>query len=146
MPHLVATALAGAALVLPPAEAAAAAGTAGTPGVQAPPPGTPAAAPPTSLHLTLTRPGDGATTARSVTLHCDPPGGTHPEAARACAELARHGGRIEREADRGAACTMIYAPVVAEASGRWRGRPVSFRAEYSNECVLHARTGALFLF
>ncbi|MFB4319017.1 subtilase-type protease inhibitor [Actinomadura sp. 21ATH] len=137
MPHLVATALTGAALALLPAEAAAAA---------APPAAGPPAAPATSLRLTLTHPDGGTSGARSVTLQCDPLGGTHPRAAQACAELARSGGEIEREPDRDAACTMIYAPVIAEARGHWRGRPVSFRAEYANDCVLGARTGAIFRF
>ncbi|MFI0351740.1 SSI family serine proteinase inhibitor [Actinomadura sp. 9N407] len=136
MPHLVATALTGAALALLPAEAA----------VAEPPATPPATAPATSLRLTLTHPGDGASGARSVTLQCDPLGGTHPKAAQACAELARSGGRIEREPDRDAVCTMIHAPVIAEARGHWRGRPVRFRAEYANDCVLDARTGSLFRF
>ncbi|MEW2352435.1 SSI family serine proteinase inhibitor [Spirillospora sp. NPDC029432] len=138
MPHLVATALTGAALALLPAEAAAA---------PAPPADRPpAAAPATSLRLTLSHPGEGASGARSVTLQCDPLGGTHPRAAQACADLARSGGEIEREPAGDTACTMIYAPVIAEARGHWRGRPVSFRAEYANDCVLGARTGAIFRF
>jgi hypothetical protein len=141
MPHLVATALTGAALALLPAEPTAAAGL-----TTRPPAGPPATAPATSLRLTLTHPGAGTSGARSVTLQCEPLGGTHPKAAQACADLARSGGRIEREPARDTVCTMIYAPVVAEARGHWRGRPVRFKAEYANECVLGARTGWIFRF
>ncbi|MFD0852427.1 SSI family serine proteinase inhibitor, partial [Actinomadura adrarensis] len=45
-----------------------------------------------------------------------------------------------------AVCPMIYAPVLAEARGTWRGRPVRFRHEYGNGCVMTSRTGAIFRF
>ncbi|GAA2435617.1 hypothetical protein GCM10010191_57860 [Actinomadura vinacea] len=143
MPHLVATALTGAALALLPAAppgglpwpiGTAAAGTA------------PAAASAASLRLTLTHPGEGTSAARTVTLLCEPVGGSHPEAARACAELSRDDGEIERAEAGDTACVMIYSPVIAEARGHWHGRPVRFRAEYGNDCEMTARTGAVFRF
>ncbi|MDL4772630.1 MULTISPECIES: SSI family serine proteinase inhibitor [Thermomonosporaceae] len=141
MPHLVATALAGAALALLPAVPAGAATRPAT--APAAVGRLPAAG--TSLRLTLTYPGAAASGTRSVTLSCDPPGGSHPEAARACAQLSRSGGKFTREpAD--IACTTIYSPVVAKADGLWRGRPARFRAEYANDCALHASTGAIFAF
>jgi Subtilisin inhibitor-like len=131
MPHLVATGLTGAALaLLSPVPA----GTA--PGAEAPQ---------ASLRLTITHPDD-AKGRRSVTLTCGPSGGTHPRAAEACAELTRSGGDIERASAPGSACTMMYAPVIAEATGHWQGRPVQFRAEYGNPCALAARTGTIFRF
>jgi Subtilisin inhibitor-like len=133
MPHLVATGLTGAALALlsPVPAGAAPAG---------------AQAPPASLKLTISDPGGGASGQRSVTLTCGPSGGTHPRAAEACAELSRTGGVIERAPAPGAACTMIYAPVVAEATGHWDGRPVRFRGEYANQCALASKTGTVFRF
>ncbi|WP_067485669.1 SSI family serine proteinase inhibitor [Actinomadura hibisca] len=132
MPHLVATALTGAALALSPVLA----------------PVAPAAADPvpaTELRLTLTYPGATTSGTRTVTLTCGPAGGKHPKAAEACAELARSGGRFEHAHGDGF-CTLEYAPVIAEAEGRWAGRPVRFRREYSNGCVMRAYTGTIFAF
>ena len=187
MPHLVATALTGAALAVLPAVPAAAApvagpavdpaGTPDAPAANAPSPGPratggpaagpratggPAAgprptggpvpqaraanAPRASLRLTLTHPGQEGVAPRSVTLLCEPVGGTHPEAERACEELSGSQGVIGRSPSTETACTMIYAPVIAEAQGHWHGRPVRFRAEYGNDCVLAANTGSIFRF
>jgi hypothetical protein len=99
----------------------------------------------TSLRLTLTHPGRTASGTHAVTLRCDPPGGRHPDAARACGELEESGGEFAHAPD-GRVCTAIYAPVVAQAKGRWHGRPVSFRAKYANDCVMHSRTGTVFAF
>ncbi|MFC9976291.1 SSI family serine proteinase inhibitor [Spirillospora sp. NPDC127200] len=134
MPHLIATALTGAALALSPALLPAAPAAAAA---------APAAA--TELRLTLTYPGTTVSGTRAVRLTCDPTGGEHPRAARACAELARSGGRFEHDSgDR--ICTLEYAPVIAEAEGHWRGRPARFQREYPNGCVLRAYTGTIFAF
>ncbi|MWK34266.1 hypothetical protein GEV43_09560 [Actinomadura sp. J1-007] len=106
MPHLVATALAGAALALLPAVPATAATSAATSTVTiaAPTPPTPptppagASAPSapagrgTALRLTLTFPEQNASGSRTVTLACDPAGGSHPHAPQACADLDRSRG------------------------------------------------------
>ncbi|GAA4152999.1 SSI family serine proteinase inhibitor [Actinomadura keratinilytica] len=145
MPHLVATALAGAALAVLPALPAHAAPTA------APTTGntTDATAAPRGvrgqLRLTLTYPGQSTSGTRTVTLRCDPHGGSHPRAATACAELNRRSGRLDRGPD-DAICTMNYSPVVASAKGTWGGRPVDFRKEYPNDCVLRSQTGSVFAF
>ncbi|MBD2896149.1 SSI family serine proteinase inhibitor [Spirillospora sp. NPDC000708] len=99
----------------------------------------------TSLRLTLTHPGRHASSTHTVTLYCDPPGGRHPDPARACSELNGSGGKFAHAPD-GRMCTAVYAPVVAQAKGRWHGRPVSFRARYGNDCVMHSRTGTVFAF
>jgi hypothetical protein len=99
----------------------------------------------TSLRLSVTHPGDDASGARSVTLRCDPAGGEHPEAARACLELKGSGGKFAHAPD-GRMCTDVYAPVIAEADGRWHGRPARFRARYDNDCVMRSRTGTVFAF
>ncbi|MBW8485814.1 SSI family serine proteinase inhibitor [Actinomadura parmotrematis] len=125
VPHLVASVLASAALAFLPT----------------PPP----AAPRTEVRLALTRPGDHISAARSVVLRCDPPAGEHPRKEDACRELEQRRGRAEAPA-KDVVCTREYAPVVADASGMWRGSPVAFHARYANSCELSARTGALFAF
>lgn len=99
----------------------------------------------TSLRLALTHPERATSGTHAVTLRCDPPGGRHPDAARACAELEESGGKFAHAPD-GRMCTQIYAPVVAQAKGRWHGRPVSFRTRYANDCVMRSRTGTVFAF
>lgn len=99
----------------------------------------------TSLRLSVTHPGSSTSGSRTVTLRCDPPGGRHPDAARACLELDGAGGRFEHRPD-GRMCTAVHAPVVARAEGRWKGRPARFRAEYGNDCAMLSRTGSVFAF
>ncbi|URM98809.1 subtilase-type protease inhibitor [Actinomadura madurae] len=99
----------------------------------------------TSLRLSVTHPGERSSVARAVTLRCDPPGGGHSDAARACLELSGSGGAFEHAPD-GRMCADVYAPVIARAEGRWRGKPARFRAEYGNDCVMRSRTGSVFAF
>ncbi|GAA4063115.1 SSI family serine proteinase inhibitor [Actinomadura miaoliensis] len=150
MPHLVATALAGAALAVLPVMPATAEQTADHTTDQT----TDHTSDQTAaqrggvrgqLRLTLTYPGQSTSGTRTVTLRCEPHGGSHPSAAKACAELGRRGGNPAREAD-DTVCTMIYSPVVASAKGTWGGRPVDFRKEYPNDCVLRSQTGSVFAF
>ncbi|GGU06994.1 SSI family serine proteinase inhibitor [Actinomadura citrea] len=101
--------------------------------------------PETSLRLSVTHPGGNTSGSRTVTLRCDPAGGEHPEAARACLELNGSGGRFEHRPD-GRMCTAVHAPVVVRAEGRWKGRPARFQAEYGNDCVMQSRTGTVFAF
>ncbi|TDC83169.1 SSI family serine proteinase inhibitor [Actinomadura sp. 7K507] len=122
MPNVVAAVMAGAVVALIPA---------------APP------EPASSLRLTLAHPDRG--TSRSVTLRCEPTGGGHPEAARACSELSGSGGKIAHAPD-GRMCTAVHSPVTARAKGRWRGKPVHFQAEYGNDCAMRSRTGTVFAF
>lgn len=149
MPHLVATALTGAALALLPAVPATAATstvTIAAPSTPAPPAGASAqAGRGTALRLTLTFPEQNASGSRTVTLACDPAGGSHPHATQACADLDRSRGRFEHEPD-GRACTLIYSPVVARAEGSWHGRPARFRREFPNDCVMRAHTDSVFTF
>ncbi|MYW01217.1 SSI family serine proteinase inhibitor [Streptomyces sp. SID3343] len=99
----------------------------------------------TDLTLTLEHPESTTTDKREVTLSCDPPGGGHPTPAKACQELSARKGQFTQEAP-GRVCTMEYAPVIAEAKGRWKGKATSFKREYDNNCKLHAHTGAIFEF
>ncbi|MEQ8146596.1 SSI family serine proteinase inhibitor [Streptomyces sp. OP7] len=77
-------------------------------------------------------------------LRCDPPGGGHPHADQACADLTAADGRITALPTEDALCPMIYAPVTAHAQGMWRDRPVDYTETFPNTCTLRARTGALF--
>jgi len=97
-----------------------------------------------SLALSVRMSGEKA---RTVTLRCDPPGGTHPKATGACTDLTAakgNPGAIKPKQD--VMCTMIYRPATAAAKGTWRGRVVKFTHTYSNSCVLGVQTGAVFQF
>jgi Subtilisin inhibitor-like len=90
----------------------------------------------------------GTSPERTVTLQCDPPGGTHPKAAEACADVAKSGGDLaQMPANRNArACFMIYAPVTVKAQGDWQGQAVRFTEKFPNTCVMRDRTGSVFDF
>lgn len=90
----------------------------------------------------------GTSPERTVTLQCDPPGGTHPKAAEACADVAKTGGDLaQMPANRNArACFMIYAPVTAKAQGDWQGQAVRFTEKFPNTCVMRDKTGSVFDF
>ncbi|MFD7701087.1 SSI family serine proteinase inhibitor [Streptomyces caelestis] len=95
------------------------------------------------LMLTVSR-GETPSTAEDGTmLRCDPPRG-HRHAAEACAELAAVDGRIADIPAKDVVCPMVFAPVTAHASGRWRGHSVDYTETFSNTCMLTARTGSVF--
>ncbi|MFJ9038598.1 subtilase-type protease inhibitor [Streptomyces sp. NPDC102406] len=108
---------------------------------------------PSALVLTVAH-GDSAASAapdRAVTLTCAPrPSGTHPDAARACAELAAAGGDFDQvtiaEDTEGTVCTHKYDPVTVTAQGVWRGERVTYERTFANECVKNAGSGAVFEF
>ncbi|MZD07874.1 protease inhibitor protein [Streptomyces sp. SID5785] len=112
----------------------------GAPAAQA---GTRALYAPSDLVLAVGRGDDAAsaTVERAATLTCAPrPGGTHPDASRACAELASVGGRfgeLARPVSDGF-CTKEWAPVTLSAAGVWEGRRVTWSATYANGCTLRA--------
>ncbi|MEZ3179138.1 subtilase-type protease inhibitor [Streptomyces pimonensis] len=95
------------------------------------------------LMLTVGRARTPSTAEGGTMLRCDPPRG-HRRAAEACAELAAVDGRIADIPAKDLVCPMIFAPVTAHASGRWRGRPVDYTETFSNTCMLTARTGSVF--
>ncbi|GLF95941.1 SSI family serine proteinase inhibitor [Streptomyces yaizuensis] len=96
------------------------------------------------LLLTVAGPGSGGH--RSVTLLCDPPGGTHPEPVAACDALALAGGDPNALAGEPGICPLDYNPVTASAYGDFRGRVVSWRKTFTNACVLHRETTPVFDF
>ncbi len=97
--------------------------------------------------LTL-RTSVGAAAGRSVTLNCEPAGGSHPKALQACEDVAKSGGDLKAmpAAANPRACFMIYAPVTVSAEGDWHGQPVRFTAKYPNTCVMRDKTGSVFDF
>ncbi|MFF4032896.1 SSI family serine proteinase inhibitor [Streptomyces sviceus] len=95
------------------------------------------------LYLMVTT-GDGRSSdTRGTLLLCDPPQG-HSRAAEACAQLDSVGGDIDALPAADVYCPMLYAPVTVQARGQWNGRPVDYRQTFSNDCVMGARTGAVF--
>ncbi|MGG7568883.1 SSI family serine proteinase inhibitor [Streptomyces sirii] len=83
----------------------------------------------------------------SVLLECNPPGGAHPQAGKACAALNRVNGDLRKlKANAGSVCPKIYQPVTVVARGEWKGRNVLYRKVFGNECELQSATGAVFDF
>lgn len=85
---------------------------------------------------------------RTVVLRCDPPGGTHPKAAEACAEVAKTNGDLKQlpASTNPRACFMIYAPVKVSAEGDYHGQAMRFTAQFPNTCVMRDKTGSIFDF
>lgn len=111
------------------------------------PPATAVAAPaPSSSLLLSVNPGTSPGTGRTAMLDCNPPGGTHPNAAAACADLQAAHGNVHAVRGNHHLCPEIYQPVTAQATGTWEGRQINFTATYPNECHLHTSTGAVFQF
>lgn len=89
----------------------------------------------------------GQDNASVATLRCDPPGGSHSNAAGACDALAAAGGDFSKLASQpGMVCTDIFDPVTARAKGQYRGAPVEFERTYPNRCDLDRQTAPVFQF
>ncbi len=84
--------------------------------------------------------------AAAVVLTCDPAGGVHPKAAKACATLNKVGGNPGRLKPAPVMCTLEYAPVTAQFKGTWKGAKVNWTKTYPNSCDLARSTGVLFAF
>ncbi|MFF4760051.1 SSI family serine proteinase inhibitor [Streptomyces sp. NPDC001292] len=95
------------------------------------------------LYVTVTHGDARSGDVRGALLLCDPPRG-HAHAAGACTELRSSGGDIHGIPHRDVLCPMIYAPVTANARGRWKGRTVHYTETFSNTCEMNARTGDVF--
>ena len=120
--------------------AMAAAGTA----VAAPPP---TKAPESALLLSVRQGEHPRPNSDEALLLCQPSGGSHPSAARACAQLARQHGKVaEVRLPSKRPCVLIYAPVTVTASGTWHGRPIHYTETFGNACMLHTTKGAIFRF
>jgi hypothetical protein len=84
--------------------------------------------------------------ANSVSLQCQPAGGTHPHGAHACAELAAVNGDFENIRSNPEACTLNYQPVDVFVEGHWRGKPKTFSASYGNPCLASVSSNGIFDF
>ena len=100
---------------------------------------------PTQLTLTTVV---GSAAPKTVTLQCDPVGGTHPKAAQACADVAKTHGDFTLASDEKNphACFMIYSPVTTSAEGQLHGEAVKYTARFPNTCMMRTRTGSIFDF
>jgi hypothetical protein len=89
----------------------------------------------------------GHDNASVATLRCDPPGGSHSNAAAACDALAAAGGDFNKLTGRpGTVCPDLFDPVTARARGEYRGAPVDFERTYPNRCDLDRQTAPVFQF
>lgn len=89
-------------------------------------PADPASAARTELRVTIAPAARGAA-AVSAVLTCEPAGGEHPYADRACANLANVDGDVARIPERSAPCLTYVDPVEISVVGTWRGGPVEYR-------------------
>jgi hypothetical protein len=101
--------------------------------------------PPKRTELTLSYMAD-AGYAAALKLGCYRPTGPHPKKAQACAVLKKAGGRPDRVTPARTMCMLIYAPIRADITGTWRGRPVKWSMTYGNKCEMTRATGVLFAF
>ncbi|MGG8409683.1 SSI family serine proteinase inhibitor [Streptomyces sp. 12297] len=91
--------------------------------------------------LTVTVAGSGNPRADgSYELTCDPVGGTHPEAKRACARLhafAEEGADPFAPVSTRSTCTQQHGgPARAEVTGTWRGKRVQAAFDRKNGCEI----------
>ncbi|WP_369216989.1 SSI family serine proteinase inhibitor [Streptomyces flavofungini] len=89
--------------------------------------------------LVITVADSGGADGRYV-LDCHPTGGTHPDAAKACArldEVTVYGKDPFAKTPPGTMCTMQYGgPATAHVTGTWAGRPVDATYDRSNGCEI----------
>lgn len=110
-------------------------------------PATATAAPPqlSVLHLTVSK-GYDVAASRASLLMCEPAGGTHPHATKACKSLNKVNGDFHSVGTENAMCPLIYDPVTAHATGTWRGKQVNYTKEFANRCVMESQTSGIFTF
>lgn len=105
---------------------------------------------PSAVTLTVAKGSslDSSSDRRTVLLVCAPvQGGTHPDPAAACAEIAAAGGDFEKlrgQPER--FCPMIYEPVTLAADGVWNGQQVSYRQTFANQCQADNHSTTVFHF
>ncbi|MFG2429808.1 SSI family serine proteinase inhibitor [Streptomyces sp. NPDC048590] len=93
----------------------------------------------TKLTVTVSESGNPAANG-TFELECDPAGGTHPEAQRACDlldEAAESGENPFVATDRNAMCTQqMGGPASARVQGTWQGEAVDARFSQANGCEI----------
>ncbi|MEE1942440.1 SSI family serine proteinase inhibitor [Streptomyces sp. TRM 70361] len=112
------------------------------------PAGEPGTEPGASLTLTSVPddPESTWTSAVTVTLECDPVGGTHPWAEDACEALTEAKGNFEDIERISNMCLPYWDPVTITATGHWHGREISFQDWHSNNDCAAMFTGGVFGF
>jgi hypothetical protein len=91
----------------------------------------------TSLRVTYWADTTKPATSVVWTLRCDPPSGSLPRPARACARLAAGGAKLFAPTPRGIACTQVYGgPQNARVVGTVRGTRVSATFTRTNGCQI----------
>ncbi len=92
---------------------------------------------PTRTDLTIVV-DDGTGRKMTWTLTCDPPGGTHPDAAAACRALQAHGAKALPPVRKDVACTQVYGGAQqATISGTWQGQQVRSSFSRVNGCEIN---------
>ncbi|KAB8163423.1 hypothetical protein FH609_021790 [Streptomyces sp. 3MP-14] len=131
---LVAASFAAVAAAGPAAAGPAAAGPAAAGPAAAHPGGSPwAPTPADRLLITVSGAGEADGT---FELTCAPAGGTHPEAAEACARLGELDAPFASVAE-GTVCTFLYGgPATARVTGQWRGERVDAEFNRDNGCEI----------
>ncbi|WP_242910830.1 SSI family serine proteinase inhibitor [Actinomadura terrae] len=97
-------------------------------------------------HLTIQVRASAEAPAKTWTLNCAPPGGDHPKAGAACAELTK-AKQPFKPVPKGQMCTQIYGgPEIATVRGTWQGQKIDTKFTRKDGCQLHRWTtvGALF--
>jgi hypothetical protein len=78
---------------------------------------------------------------KTVSLSCEPAGGSHALASEACAQLAKAYGDIAAIPAADGMCTLEYAPVTVRAMGFWLGQSKMYEKTFSNRCTAIRDTG-----
>jgi hypothetical protein len=100
---------------------------------------------PDKLEISVSIGGSEAPT-KLWTLECDPPGGTLPRPAEACARLD-HVEQPFAPAPKDKACTQIFGgPEVADVTGTYKGKPVNAHFAKGNGCEIARWDSVEFLF
>lgn len=90
-----------------------------------------------ATQLTVTARDSPTAVEQTWTLTCDPAGGSHPNPATACAELAAATTDPFRPTPPDRACTMIYGGAqTATITGTYRGRTVDASYARGNGCEI----------
>ncbi|TGA93213.1 SSI family serine proteinase inhibitor [Streptomyces sp. MZ04] len=92
---------------------------------------------PSPDRLTVTVTDSGGAGDGTYELECHPTGGTHRDAAKACAKLdeGTWGRDTFAPVPADSVCTMQYGgPATAHITGTWNGRPVDAKFDRSNGC------------
>ena len=101
------------------------------------------AAPETALEISVTPGGEAPT--KLWTLRC-PDGGTLPDAAQACEQLAKLDDPFA-PVPKSVSCTQVYGgPQEADVRGDYRGRRVKAHFDRGNGCEIERWDKVAFLF